>query len=104
MDCGALCVIVSGTQEMQRWCVNNCNIMGVSSISVCCRTFLGMSLFLPASYPLLTHDHSASSRFLLDGVQCLGNESRLSECDNIVIGIQGCTHNAGAAGVICTSK
>ena len=36
MDCGGLCVIVSGTQERLLLLVDNLDMMGVSSFTVLC--------------------------------------------------------------------
>ena len=59
---------------------------------------------LPVSYPLLRHGSNASLNFHFDNVECIGNESTLSECAHLGFGIDNCIEGAEEAGVVCTSE
>ena len=61
---------------------------------------------LLASIPLQSHPvlSNGSLFFHLDDVDCVGNESMLSECNNKGVGLHNCDVRFESAGVICSSE
>ena len=56
------------------------------------------------SYPLLNYGTNDPLNFHLDDVNCIGNESKLSECGHRGIGIHDCRAGSDETGVLCTGK
>ena len=59
-----------------------------------------------ASYALSGYRYNSndiSPSYHLDNVGCIGNETKLSECSHLGIGIHDCIKGLEDAGVICTS-
>lgn len=57
--------------------------------------------FLPGAIP--SQFGQGTGRIFLDKMQCIGNESRLTDCDHNVVHVNNCSQ-CQDAGVICQGK
>ena len=97
MECGGLCVMITGIPRMLQSCVDNLDIMAVSTI---------YCIFSLASIPLRTHPvlYNGSLFYHLDNLHCNGSELILSDCIHNGVGVHDCLERLEEAGVICNSK
>lgn len=107
VGCGAQCVMMVGTTEMQQWCVDNWVIMDVRlSFPSFPSIVLSLLPCLPASAAVMRHRvlSNGSLFYHLDDVGCNGNEDLLSVCDHGEVGVHNCAVRDEEAGVICSSR
>ena len=57
-----------------------------------------------ASYPVQRYGSGNPLNFHLDNVYCTGNESKLSDCYHLGVGVHNCFKGYEEAGVVCNSK
>ena len=92
MEYGTQCVEMSGTSMMLKLCVDNWDMMDVSTILWFSSTCNLLHHSISASHLLL---YSASSSFNLENVDCRGNESKLSDCKHSGVGVHHCSTIGG---------
>ena len=102
MEGGAQCAMTDGTSEMLKLCVDNSGMMDVSLYLSLFTVSCYCLLFLPASYPQPSPSSRSDPLYVLDDVQCMGTETKLSDCSHSGVGVYDCY--SGEAGVVCTSK
>ena len=86
-------------------CVDNRDMMDVSIFLYS----FPSSISFPTSPASIALQHyyissTASSAYLLDNIDCSGNESSLSDCRHNGIGVYNCNKQGREAGVICNCK
>lgn len=74
--------------------------------SILIRSVIFILYILSASIPVNRHFilSNAPSFFHLGNVDCIGNESVLSECEQLPIGVRQCYVGFDEAGAVCNSK
>ena len=98
-ECGVLCVMTFGVQQMHRWCVDNWDIQQLVRINLLCSSLcLFYAFFFCSGARAFSFAFfgQGTGPILIDDVRCLGTESRLFDCTHSTT--HNCIHfeDAGA--------